>query len=74
MVCDLRLPEMNAQHISEHRKRTGEHATVPMLLVLSHVGEQGHLVAQQLGAADFVSSPIAQDDFVMVVKRLTEVS
>jgi CheY-like chemotaxis protein len=74
MVCDLRLPEMNAQQISEHRKRTGEHATVPLLLVLSHVGEQGHLVAQQLGAADFVSSPIAQDDFVMVVKRLTEVS
>jgi len=74
MVCDLRLPEMNAQQISEHRKRTGEHADVPVLLVLSHVGDQGHLVAQQLGAADFVRSPVDQDEFVAVVKRLTDVS
>jgi two-component system sensor histidine kinase ChiS len=74
MVCDLRLPEMNAQQISEHRNRTGNHAEIPVLLVLSHAGDQSHLVTQQLGAVDHVRSPVKQDEFVMVVKRLMEVS
>jgi CheY-like chemotaxis protein len=74
LICDLRLPEMNAQQISEHRKENGEFVDIPVLLVLSHVGDQGHLVAQQLGAADFVRSPVDQDEFVATVRRLTDVS
>jgi CheY-like chemotaxis protein len=74
LICDLRLPEMNAQQISEHRNRSGEFTDIPVLLVLSHVGDQGHLVAQQLGAAAYVRSPVDQDEFVTTVKRLTDVS
>ncbi|MFQ5600984.1 MAG: response regulator [Candidatus Krumholzibacteriia bacterium] len=72
LVCDLRLPEMNAQRIAEHRRRTSQFADIPVLLVLSHAGEQSHLVVQQLGAADFVRSPVQREELTTVVKRLTD--
>lgn len=71
VVCDLRLPEMNAQQIAERRRQSGEFAQVPMLLVLSHAGDQSHLVVQQLGARAFVRSPVQRDELLGMVKRLT---
>ncbi len=70
LLCDLRLPEMNAQRLAELRKRSDRLAEVPILLVLSHAGEQSHLVVQQLGASGFVRSPIERDELLNVVNRL----
>jgi CheY-like chemotaxis protein len=70
LMCDLRLPEMNAQRIAELRRNTGRFADIPVVIVLSHAGEQSHLVVQQVGARDFVRSPIQRDELVTIVKRL----
>ena len=72
VLCDLRLPEMNAQQFAELKSRSDRFAEVPMLLVLSHVGEQSHLVVQQLGATDFVRAPIQREELMNVVQRLLE--
>lgn len=69
VVCDLRLPEMNAQQIAELRRQTGRFARVPMVLVLAHAGEQTHLVLQQLGAAAWVKSPLQREDLLRVLGR-----
>ncbi len=70
MVCDLRLPEMNAQQLAERRRVTGRFQDLPTLLVLAHAGEQSHLVVQQLGAAAWISSPVADHDLLGAVERL----
>jgi CheY-like chemotaxis protein len=70
MVCDLRLPEMNAQQLAERRRITGRFQDLPTLLVLAHAGEQSHLVVQQLGAAAWISSPVADHDLLGAVERL----
>jgi CheY-like chemotaxis protein len=72
VLCDLRLPEMNAQQFAELKSRSDRFAKVPVLLVLSHVGEQSHLVVQQLGAAGFVRAPIQREELMNVVQRLLE--
>jgi len=72
LICDLRLPEMNAQRIAERRRRSGRHATIPVLLVLAHAGEQSHLVVQQLGAADFIRAPVQGEELTAIVQRLME--
>ncbi len=69
LLCDLRLPEMNAQRLAELRRKTGRHGEVPILLVLSHAGEQSHLVVRQLGAENFVRSPIQRDELVTAVRQ-----
>lgn len=69
LICDLRLPEMNAQRLAELRRRTGKNRDVPVLLVLSHAGGQSHLVVRQLGAKDFVRSPIQRDELVRAVQH-----
>jgi CheY-like chemotaxis protein len=70
LVCDLRLPEMNAQRIAELRRSTGRFADIPVVIVLSHAGEQSHLVVQQIGARDFVRSPIQREELMAIVQRL----
>lgn len=70
VVCDLRLPEMNAQQLAERRRTTGRFQQVPMVLVLAHAGEQSHLVVQQLGAAAWVKSPVDGAEFVATVAKL----
>lgn len=72
LICDLRLPEMNAQRIAELRRQTGRHTAIPVLLVLAHAGEQSHLVVQQLGAADFVRAPVQGEELAAIVQRLME--
>jgi len=72
IACDLRLPEMNAQQIAERRRRTGEWAGLPMLLLLTHAGEQSNLVVQQLGASAYVRSPLQREELMTVVRRLTD--
>lgn len=70
VLCDLRLPEMNAQRFAEFRSRSDRLAHVPILLVLSHASEQSPLVVKQLGASDFVCSPIQREELTNVVQRL----
>jgi CheY-like chemotaxis protein len=70
VVCDLRLPEMNAQQLSERRRVAGRFKQIPVLLILSHAGEQSHLVVQQLGAAAWVRSPLQREDVLAAVTRL----
>lgn len=69
MLCDLRLPDMNAQQVAERRQRAGRFDGVPMLLVLSQPGEQSHLVVQQLGASAWVRSPVQPAELFDAVKR-----
>ena len=73
MVCDLRLPEMNAQQLAERRRMSGHFQQTPMLLVLAHPGEQSHLVVQQLGAAAWVRSPVDAAELAETVVRLVAV-
>lgn len=68
LLCDLRLPEMNAQQMAERRQRSGRNGDIPMLLVLSQVGEQSHLVVQQLGASAWVRSPVQPAELLEAVK------
>ena len=70
VVCDLRLPEMNAQQLAERRRISGRFQDVPSLLVLTHAGEQSHLVVQQLGARAWVGSPIQDQEVLSAVQRL----
>jgi CheY-like chemotaxis protein len=70
VLCDLRLPEMNAQRIAELRSHSDRLADVSILLVLSHAGEQSPVVVQQLGASDFVRSPIQREELMNAVQRL----
>jgi CheY-like chemotaxis protein len=69
LLCDLRLPEMNAQQIAERRRQSGSHVRVPMVLVLAHAGEQSHLVVQQLGANSWVQSPLVREEILDSVGR-----
>jgi CheY-like chemotaxis protein len=71
VVCDLRLPEMNAQQLAERRRVSGKHQGTPMLLVLTHAGEQSHLVVQQLGAAAWIESPIDDAQLLAAIGRVT---
>ena len=70
VICDLRLPEMNAQQLSERRRVAAKFKQVPMLLILSHAGEQSHLVVQQLGATAWVRSPLQREDVSAAIARL----
>ena len=70
LLCDLRLPEMNAQRIAELTNQSDRLADVPILLVLTHASEQSHLVVQQLGASGFIRSPIQQEELTNIVSRL----
>ena len=69
LLCDLRLPEMNAQQIAERRQHAGHGGSVPLVLILAHAGEQSHLVVQQLGAAAWVRSPVEPADLLEIVGR-----
>jgi CheY-like chemotaxis protein len=69
LLCDLRLPEMNAQQIAELRRQTGRFGAMPLVLVLAHAGEQTHLVIQQLGAVAWVKSPLQREDVLRTVSR-----
>jgi CheY-like chemotaxis protein len=69
VVCDLRLPEMMAQQLSERRRQNGKHLQVPMVLILAQAGEQSHLVVQQLGATAWVRSPVERETLLDVVRR-----
>jgi CheY-like chemotaxis protein len=69
MLCDLRLPEMNAHQVAERRRQTGRHLGVPMLLVLAQAGEQSHLVVQQLGAAAWVRSPVEREPLLAALRQ-----
>lgn len=70
VICDLRLPEMNAQQLAERRRVAAKFKQVPVLLILSHAGEQAHLVVQQLGATAWVRSPLQREDVVAAITRL----
>ena len=70
VVCDLRLPQMYAQQVCERLQRSAELARTPVVLVLSHVGEQSHLVVRQLGANAYVRSPVHREELLAVVRRL----
>ncbi|HZL85291.1 MAG TPA: response regulator [Candidatus Krumholzibacteria bacterium] len=69
MICDLRLPEMNAQRLAELRRQSGKHGAIPLVLVLARAGEQSHMVLRQLQAQGFVSSPIHADELTQVVQK-----
>ncbi len=69
MICDLRLPEMNAQRLAELRRQSGKHSEIPLVLVLARAGEQSHMVLRQLQAQGFVSSPIHADELTQVVQK-----
>ena len=70
VISDLRLPEMNAQQLAERRRVAAKFKQVPVLLILSHAGEQAHLVVQQLGATAWVRSPLQREDVVAAIARL----
>ena len=70
VVCDLRLPEMNAQQLAERRRITGRFQDLPTLLLLTHAGEQSHLVVQQLGASAWVSSPIQDSELLGAIEQM----
>jgi CheY-like chemotaxis protein len=74
VLCDLRLPEMHAQQLMDKIRRDGRFTQTPIVLILSHVGEQAQLVVQQLGVTDFVRSPVRREELLRVVGRLTEES
>jgi CheY-like chemotaxis protein len=69
LLCDLRLPEMNAQQFAERRQHAGRHVDVPLVLVLAHAGEQSHLVVQQLGATAWLRSPVETADLLEIVGK-----
>ena len=69
LLCDLRLPEMNAQQIAERRQRAGKYGGIPLVLILAHAGEQSHLVVQQLGASAWVRSPVEPADLLELVEQ-----
>ena len=69
MLCDLRLPEMNAQQVADRRRQNNRHTRVPMVLILAHAGEQSHLVVQQLGATAWVRSPVEREDLTGILER-----
>jgi DNA-binding response OmpR family regulator len=71
LLCDLRLPEMHAQQMADRRRQTGKHIQVPMLLVLAQASGQSHLVVQQLGASDWIESPVEQRALIDAVRRHT---
>jgi CheY-like chemotaxis protein len=73
VICDLRLPEMNAQQFAEGRRISGRFLDVPMLLVLAHPGEQSHLVVQQLGAAAWIGSPVDDGALLVAIGQLVSV-
>jgi CheY-like chemotaxis protein len=64
LLCDLRLPEMNAQQLAERRQHAGRFGSVPLVLILAHAGEQSHLVVQQLGASAWIRSPVEPADLL----------
>jgi CheY-like chemotaxis protein len=69
LLCDLRPPEMHAQQITDRRRQTARHRSVPMVLVLHNPSEQSDLVVQQLGAAGWVKSPVEREALVHAVRR-----
>jgi len=69
VLCDLRLPDMIAQQLADRRRQTGRHQGVPMVIVLAQTSDQSHLVVQQLGATDWIGSPVERQALLDVVRR-----
>jgi DNA-binding NtrC family response regulator len=72
VILDLQLPDINGIDILEKIRRTNP--SLPVIMLTAYAELKTAIRAMQLGAFDYLTKPINQDEIIVVVRRALEKS
>lgn len=72
MTCDVEMPRLNGFEFLMRYKQETQLSQVPVIMLTSRSNEKHQQLAQQLGAAAYLTKPFDQNELVQLVDRLIE--
>jgi two-component system, chemotaxis family, sensor histidine kinase and response regulator PixL len=72
VICDVEMPRMNGFEFLRHHQHDPAIADIPVVMLTSRSGEKHRLLAEELGAAAYVTKPYLEQKLLAIVARILE--
>jgi chemosensory pili system protein ChpA (sensor histidine kinase/response regulator) len=70
VVTDLEMPRTNGYELLSHLRQDPQTRNIPVMVVTSRAGAKHRDRAMKEGAAEFLTKPVQEDQFIATVGRL----
>jgi chemosensory pili system protein ChpA (sensor histidine kinase/response regulator) len=70
VVTDLEMPRTNGYELLSHLRQDAQTRSIPVMVVTSRAGAKHRERAMKEGAAEFLTKPVQEDQFIAAVHRL----
>ena len=72
VICDVEMPRMNGFEFLRHHQQDPAIADIPVVMLTSRSGEKHRLLAEELGAAAYMTKPYLEQKLLAIVARILE--
>jgi two-component system, chemotaxis family, sensor histidine kinase and response regulator PixL len=72
IICDVEMPRMNGFEFLKHRQQDPNIVNIPVVMLTSRSGEKHRSLAEQLGAAAYVTKPYLEQKLLEILARILE--
>jgi two-component system, chemotaxis family, sensor histidine kinase and response regulator PixL len=72
VICDVEMPRMNGFEFLKHHQQDPAIVNIPVVMLTSRSGEKHRSLAEQLGAAAYITKPYLEQKLLEIVARILE--
>ncbi|MGQ4650076.1 response regulator [Lyngbya aestuarii] len=72
VICDIEMPRLNGFEFLKYRQEDATLAQIPVLMLTSRSGDKHRLLAQELGATDYITKPYLEHKLLTMLTELLE--
>ncbi|MFP5273300.1 response regulator [Coleofasciculus sp.] len=73
VICDIEMPRMNGFEFLKYRQQEPELSLIPVVILTSRNSEKHRLIANELGATDYITKPFIEPQLLETVQKLIKV-
>ncbi|HYX37042.1 MAG TPA: response regulator [Oligoflexus sp.] len=70
VLLDLAMPEFSGEHVMQEKQLDSSLAEIPVILITARASEEDRIHGLDLGADDYLTKPIIQQELVLRVRNL----
>jgi len=72
VICDIEMPRLNGFEFLKYRQQDTTLARIPVIMLTSRSGDKHRLLAQELGATDYITKPYLEHKLLTMLTELLE--
>ncbi|NEP00614.1 MAG: hybrid sensor histidine kinase/response regulator [Symploca sp. SIO2E9] len=72
VICDIEMPRLNGFEFLKHRQQDPNLVEIPVMMLTSRSGKKHRLLAEELGATDYITKPYLEHQFLIKVADLLQ--